>query len=67
MRSVILLAVLLSAGCANIEVPPGHVMSTDHNKGRIYFKPAKFIYLPDERLPSRGNTDYSLTMCGIYG
>lgn len=67
MRNAILLAVLLSAGCANFEAPPGHVMLTDHSKGRVYFKPAKFIYLPDERLPSRGSFDFSLTMCSIYG
>ena len=67
MRSVILLAALLSAGCANFEAPAGHVMSADHGKGRVYFKPAKMIYLPDEKLPRRSNIDYSLTMCSIYG
>ncbi len=67
MRIAILLLALLSAGCANLEIPEGHVMSTDAGKGRIYFKPAKLIYFPDESLPRRRNADYSLAMCSIYG
>ena len=67
MRTAILLVALLSAGCANLEIPEGHVMSTQAGPGRVYFKPAKLIYLPDENMPRRQRPDYSLTMCSIYG
>ena len=66
MRIAILVIVLLSTGCANLEIPDGHVMSTNHRTGKIHFKPNKLIYFPDDKLPRRESIDYSLTMCNIY-
>lgn len=67
MKTSILLLLLLASGCAHLELPQGRVMSANHSNGRVYFKPAKLLYLPGEALPARAPAaDYGLTMCGIY-